>query len=56
MITDQQARYFGIAPSERTLLPEDGARLGTTRFEDWLRNGTPQAPRDTAPAPERSHA
>jgi uncharacterized protein YbjT (DUF2867 family) len=37
VITDPHARYFGIAPSERTLLPGDGARLARTRFEDWLK-------------------
>jgi uncharacterized protein YbjT (DUF2867 family) len=42
VITDQNARYFGIAPSERTLLPGDDARLGATRFEDWFRNTTGQ--------------
>jgi uncharacterized protein YbjT (DUF2867 family) len=56
VITDPQAQYFGIAPSERTLLPADDARLGATRFEDWLRNGTANAARDAAPPPERSHA
>src|SRR5690348_9251974 len=28
VIADPQARYYGIAPSERTLLPGDDARLG----------------------------
>lgn len=51
VITDPQARYFGIAPSERTLLPGDHARLGNTRYEDWLESA--QAPR---PATEGSHA
>jgi uncharacterized protein YbjT (DUF2867 family) len=36
VIADPQARYYGIAPSERVLLPEDDALLGATRFEDWL--------------------
>ena len=36
VITDPQARYYGIQVSERTLVPNDGARLGQTRFEDWL--------------------
>jgi uncharacterized protein YbjT (DUF2867 family) len=35
VITDPQAQYFGINPSERTLLPGDDARLAETRFEDW---------------------
>jgi uncharacterized protein YbjT (DUF2867 family) len=37
VITDPQARYFGIAVSERTLVPEDDARLGETRYEDWFK-------------------
>jgi uncharacterized protein YbjT (DUF2867 family) len=37
VITDPTARYYGINPSERTLLPGDDARIGTTRLEDWQR-------------------
>jgi hypothetical protein len=37
VVTDPQARYYGIAPSERTLLPGDDAELFQMRFEDWLR-------------------
>jgi uncharacterized protein YbjT (DUF2867 family) len=36
VITDPQARYFGIAPAERTLLPGADAGLGETRFDEWL--------------------
>jgi uncharacterized protein YbjT (DUF2867 family) len=36
VVTDPQARYFGINPSERALLPGAGARLAETRFRDWL--------------------
>lgn len=36
VITDPHARYYGIAVSERTLIPNDDARLGETRFETWL--------------------
>jgi uncharacterized protein YbjT (DUF2867 family) len=38
VITDSHARYFGIAPSERTLLPGNDVRTGNTHFDDWLRN------------------
>jgi len=38
VISDSHALYYGIAVSERTLVPDDGARLGDTRFEDWLKN------------------
>ena len=37
VVTDPEARYFGINPGERTLLPADDARIGNTRFEDWQR-------------------
>jgi uncharacterized protein YbjT (DUF2867 family) len=37
VLTDFQARYFGAFLSERTLVPGDGAILGETRFDDWLR-------------------
>jgi uncharacterized protein YbjT (DUF2867 family) len=36
VVTDPQARYFGINPSERALLPGPGARLAETRFSDWF--------------------
>src|SRR5687768_3173323 len=37
VIADPDARYFGARLSERMLVPGDDARLGETRFEDWLR-------------------
>jgi len=36
VVTDPQARYFGINPSERALVPGTGARVAETRFSDWL--------------------
>jgi len=39
VITDPHGRYYDIAVKEYTLLPGDGARLGTTLFEDWLAQG-----------------
>jgi uncharacterized protein YbjT (DUF2867 family) len=44
VISDPRARYFGIAVSERSLVPDDDARLGETRFEDWLSLATKQVP------------
>src|SRR6267143_3735292 len=41
VISDPHAHYFGIAVSERTLVPNDDARLGETRFEDWLHSTKP---------------
>ena len=40
VVADPQARYFGAMLSERTLVPGDDARLGETRFEDWLSQPT----------------
>jgi uncharacterized protein YbjT (DUF2867 family) len=36
VIADPEARYFGALLSERTLVPDEGAALGETRFGDWL--------------------
>jgi uncharacterized protein YbjT (DUF2867 family) len=38
VISDAAARYYGIRVTERTLIPDDNARLGETRFGDWLRS------------------
>ena len=43
VIADPHARYYGIQVSERSLVPADGARLGKTHFEDWLRQSAKQA-------------
>jgi len=45
VISDPNARYYGIQVSERTLVPTDDARLGETRFEDWLNQSARQAPK-----------
>ena len=42
VISDANARYYGIRISERTLVPDDGARLGQKRFADWLSDATQQ--------------
>jgi len=42
VISDPGARYFGIAVSERALVPNDNARLGETRFEDWISHAMKQ--------------
>ncbi len=36
VVADPHARYFGAELGERTLVPDNDARLGETRFEDWL--------------------
>ena len=40
VVTDPNALYYGARASERTLVPEDDAKLGEIRFEDWLAQGT----------------
>jgi uncharacterized protein YbjT (DUF2867 family) len=37
VVTDPDARYYGIAVTEASLVPGDGARLGEVRLEAWLR-------------------
>jgi hypothetical protein len=39
VVADPNALYYGVRVSERTLVPEDDARLGEIRFEDWLPQG-----------------
>ena len=42
VITDTNALYFGAPLNDQTLTPAGGARLGTTRFADWLvKNAVP---------------
>ena len=36
IVVDPHARYFGAELGERSLIPAGDARLGETRFEDWL--------------------
>jgi uncharacterized protein YbjT (DUF2867 family) len=50
VIADPHARYFGAELSERTLVPDNDARLGETSFEDWLSRSAPQTS-DTNPRP-----
>jgi uncharacterized protein YbjT (DUF2867 family) len=37
VVVNHAATYFGIAVSERLLVPEEGALLGDIRLDDWLR-------------------
>jgi uncharacterized protein YbjT (DUF2867 family) len=43
VISDPHAGYYGIQVTERTLVPGSDARLGQTRFEDWLTHATKEA-------------
>ena len=44
VIADPHARYFGTELIERSLVPNDGALLGETHFEDWLSGSADQIP------------
>src|SRR5438128_10081943 len=44
VVTDLNASYYGVRVSERTLVPEDDAQLGETRFGTWLNQSAEQAP------------
>jgi uncharacterized protein YbjT (DUF2867 family) len=37
VVSDPQARYFGVRLDDRSLVPGDNPHLGTIRLEDWLR-------------------
>jgi uncharacterized protein YbjT (DUF2867 family) len=37
VVADPDARYFDTTLNDTSLLPGEGALLGETRFEDWLR-------------------
>ena len=45
VVADPNARYGGARVSERTLLPDNDARLGEIRFETWLTQPTAQIPK-----------
>src|SRR5262245_24650447 len=36
VVTDPQARYYGISVNDQSLTPGNHPRLGPTRFDDWL--------------------
>jgi hypothetical protein len=51
VVADPNALYSGAKISERTLVPDNNARLGETTFDVWLAesakpttNATPQSP------------
>jgi uncharacterized protein YbjT (DUF2867 family) len=49
VVADVHARYYGLELNDRSLVPDEGARLGAIRVEDWLRQSTGAPP--PAPAP-----
>jgi uncharacterized protein YbjT (DUF2867 family) len=50
VVTDPNATYYGVAVSERTLVPDDDARLGETGFEAWLKQTAQTPTASTQPA------
>src|SRR5690606_25812109 len=36
VVADPDGRYFGAKLDERSIVPDEGAHLAETRFEDWL--------------------
>jgi len=48
VIADPHARYFGTELSERSLVPDDGARLGKIRFDEWLTSSATSAKQQSA--------
>lgn len=50
VVGDPHALYFNAELSERSLVPDDAAELGETRFADWLRLPSNQAPAAVAKA------
>ena len=55
VVTDSHALYFGVELNDQTLVPGDGARMGATRFEDWLHDVKSQKSTSQA-APSRPPA
>jgi uncharacterized protein YbjT (DUF2867 family) len=43
VVADPNARYYGVAISENTLVAGDGAQLGEARYADWLSRPHPAA-------------
>src|SRR5262249_8387786 len=43
VVTDPHAGYYGVEIAERTLTPGEDARLGKTRFDEWLTQPAPVA-------------
>ncbi len=42
VITDANARYYGLEVNDQSLVPGHNARLGSIRFAEWLRRPAPQ--------------
>jgi uncharacterized protein YbjT (DUF2867 family) len=47
VVTDAHARYFGAELNDQSLVAGPHARIGTKRFEDWLKESSAQQPAAT---------
>jgi uncharacterized protein YbjT (DUF2867 family) len=57
VVTDVNARYYGVEVNDQSLVPGDKPRLGLIHFAEWLRRTTPQEKgiqRQSAAASDRS--
>jgi uncharacterized protein YbjT (DUF2867 family) len=52
VVADIHARYLGAELNDRSLIPDDWPRLGTTRFEDWLGRSARVRPSLTSSPPK----
>ena len=50
VVADPNSRYDGALVTERTLLPDKEARLGETRFADWLASPASEPPKAKSPS------
>jgi uncharacterized protein YbjT (DUF2867 family) len=56
VIADQAAPYYGVQVTERTLVPDAGARLGPIKLDWWLANvPAPGKAASAAPVAEPAH-
>jgi uncharacterized protein YbjT (DUF2867 family) len=53
VIADPHTKYFGAELTARSIVPDEGAQLGETRFADWLRQPANQVP---SPKPQSAIA
>lgn len=42
VVADTHARYFGAELNDKSLIPGNNSRIGSTRFKDWLSHSIPQ--------------
>jgi hypothetical protein len=57
VVADSRAPYYGVQVSERTLVPEPGAHLGSTKLDWWITHVAPppKVAAAVAPSPMPAH-